>query len=509
MSEAWRYQLAGHEHGPVQFSALVALARSGQLQRNDLVQGPEGGDWICADLIEGLFESVARDGAPRTTPDLQAFRDISEFTIDRNSETAPRPAPPRTIPVPPRQPAPPPTVRPVARPSGGDATDWEAALFDTPPPVAQPAARRPTAADASVVGASGGASRVPTETAGPDAVPVKPGPAILPSDLVARVRLKRAEFLLRVAVALLLLVLVGDLALLWPRRPDAEKLIGHKLGVNDVKFSPDGKTVATASDDASVRLWSSAGQPLRVITGHAKRVTSVAFSPVTAEIASASGDMSIRLWDLATGIEIRAFLGHEQAVSAIAFHPNGAALASVGWDRTLRIWQTQSGELSLSLLTPTVMECVAWSADGRTLATAGIKGHVVLWDAATGQMHRELPGHTDDVKALVYSRDGRLLATAGKDKTIRLQDVHAGQPAGELAEPFQVLDLAFSPDGSRLIVGGFNGEVVIHDVATGKTVRTIEPPSNPLIRALCVDYHPQGGKVAAGGYKALAILWSE
>ena len=122
-------------------------------------------------------------------------------------------------------------------------------------------------------------------------------------------------------------------------------LRGHKKSVYSVAFSRDGKTLASGSDDNTVKLWDAAtGQELRTLGGHSSFVLSVAFSPDGKTLASGSDDNTVKLWDAATGQELRTLGGHSSFVLSVAFSPDGKTLASGSFDKTVKLWDAATGQ---------------------------------------------------------------------------------------------------------------------------------------------------------------------
>ena len=165
-------------------------------------------------------------------------------------------------------------------------------------------------------------------------------------------------------------------------------LTGHKYEVHSVNFSPDGKTLASGSYDATIILWDvGTGHPKKTLTGHTAGVRSVAFSPDGRRLASGGFDETIRFWDVDTGALLRTVPGHIQSVRTVVFSPNGKMLASCGhWDHNISLWDVDTGEF-LSMFTghsDSVVD-LAFSPDGSTLASGSRDGTIRLWDTNTGQ----------------------------------------------------------------------------------------------------------------------------
>ncbi len=160
--------------------------------------------------------------------------------------------------------------------------------------------------------------------------------------------------------------------------------------VESVAFSPDGKTLAAASHDMTVKVWDVATSRRSTLQGHTHAVYSVAFSLDNKTLASSSGDKTVKLWDLATNKERATLQGHTESVMSIAFSPNGKILASAGVDKSVKLWDVATGKELATLQGTEAVWSVAFSPDGKTLASAGgsisnAPGELKLWDVATGK----------------------------------------------------------------------------------------------------------------------------
>jgi hypothetical protein len=199
-------------------------------------------------------------------------------------------------------------------------------------------------------------------------------------------------------------------------------LAGHQ--VESVEYSLDGRRLAAAGKDGTIRLWDiSADREAVTLRGHARTVWRVAYSPDGRTLASAGHDHTVRLWDVATGLPLRILHGHTALVLAVAWSPDGRMVASAGVDRAVRLWDPATGREAGTLLGPlAAVRGVAFSPDGRRIASANDDGTVRLWDPATEQELLTLRGHVGFAFGVVFSPDGRTLASSSFDRMVRLWD---------------------------------------------------------------------------------------
>ena len=196
--------------------------------------------------------------------------------------------------------------------------------------------------------------------------------------------------------------------------------------------------------------------------------------------------------------------GHSKPVTSLAFSPEGKTLASGSVDRSIKLWDVASGRELRSLGGHgSWVISVAFSPDGRTLASGSDDNSIKLWDAASGRELRTLTGHRKNVVSVAYSPDGKILASGSWDKSIKLWDPATGRELRSLTGHGEsVSSVAFSPDGKTLVSGGRS--IKLWSVATGRELRSLR---GRIVGVSSVAFSPDGKTLASGNDDNSIMLW--
>jgi len=238
---------------------------------------------------------------------------------------------------------------------------------------------------------------------------------------------------------------------------------GHADAVRSVAWSPDGRRIASGSNDHTVQVWDAArGGHILTYQGQGADVTAVAWSPDGRRIASGGADGTGQVWDATTGEHhVLTYRIHADAVTAVAWSPDGGRIASAYMDHWVQVWDATTGGHILTYPAATAT-AVAWSPDGGRIAIAGWDQLVMVWDATTGEHVLTYPGHAATVTAVVWSPDGGRIASGSVDKTVQVWNAASGQQVLTYrGHTNEVTAVAWSPDGGRIASGSVDKTVQV------------------------------------------------
>ncbi|MCZ2340583.1 MAG: hypothetical protein LC104_02155 [Bacteroidales bacterium] len=267
------------------------------------------------------------------------------------------------------------------------------------------------------------------------------------------------------------------------------KVLTNVLGaVNDLKFSPDGRTLAVAGGQPSargdLRLFDTKSyQLIRALGGHLDTVSGIDWSPDSSKLLSASFDKTVRLWDVKTGAVLHTYTGHSDVVYAVRFGPRGEWYATASKDRTTRIVDAKTGisQLTFSGNNDEIL-AVAVVPDGSQVVTSGMEPQLSWWNAKTAAREKRQNGHGVAVYELAFNSTGTVLVSAGADRRVNIWNTKTGTVLKPLSAEAVAFAVAVDATGQRVAAGGADGLTRVWDVASGRQLLTLwdGPSESPV-----------------------------
>jgi WD40 repeat protein len=254
-------------------------------------------------------------------------------------------------------------------------------------------------------------------------------------------------------------------------------------------------------------IWDVAkGKPIRQIESWQQYGGNrIAFSP--ADNTLASGSQDIRIWDLATGKELRRIVGHRQGITSLAFSPDGKSLASGGSDQIIRQWDAATGKELRQFKGHQSNVLYLFFPNGKTLLSGSWDNTIRVWDVVRDTERRQFT--VDRVYSVTISRDGKIAATGGYDQTMRLWEVATGKEVRQFrGHRGEVSTIAFSPDGRAVASGGSDTTVLVWDI-TGSSPDGRLPEVNLRDEEREALWTDLAGGDPAKGYRAIWTLIAE
>ena len=288
------------------------------------------------------------------------------------------------------------------------------------------------------------------------------------------------------------------------RVPEGDVAPSDTTAINAIAFSPDGTQLAIATANSITVSDTYTGKELALFSTPLDNTGALAFSPDNRTVASASGDATLHLWDTRTGEHRTHFIGgHPYPVVALAFSPDSNILAT-GSFREIRLWNLTTGQPTQTSVLEghrDMVTTLAFSPDSKILASTSFYGTILLWDVQTGHLRHTLHAHTDSITTLAFSPAGetgvgQTLASGGywsleAKSTIHLWDIHTGHlltTIEEYTDP--VFALAFSPDSGTLASAGWDSTIRLWHPQTSALHGTLAGDTAPVLAlAFLPDSH--------------------
>jgi WD40 repeat protein len=318
------------------------------------------------------------------------------------------------------------------------------------------------------------------------------------------------------------IVLCAALALFCCRAAAQQPLTlsGHAQPLKVVAFSPDGERITSISQDKTLKEWEAAtGRELRslVLKGHTELVTALELSPDQKRVAVGYWLGGLEVYNADSGQRLYLSGVGARWVDDLAFSADGKQLATFNMAGTAQLRDAETGAVTRSVRPEPLYEipqAVAFSPDGSRLAHGGRSGKITILRLAAERAPLSLAGHPAEpptrsggVQCLVFSPDSKRLVSGGVDRIVRVWNSESGQELLALkGHTSEIYAVAVSPDGARIASGGIDQSIRIWDMHTGKELRVL--PGHAGI-VTCLAFSPDGKRLVSGGWDKAVMIWNE
>ncbi len=299
------------------------------------------------------------------------------------------------------------------------------------------------------------------------------------------------------------------------RRSERNRLEGHKISVNSLSFSPDGRTLASGSSDKTIKLWNvDTGKLIHLPNPltHSSYVNCVSFNSDGTILAAGDADNMIKLWNVVTGQEI-CFpnpLTHSSYVNSVSFGPESNILATGSADKTIKLWNVDTGELLHTFKGHKgEVNSVSFSPDEnrKILASVSADGKTKLWNVDTGKLLHTFKGHKGEVNSVSFSHNGEMLVTCSADGKTKLWNLDNHREICTFeGHHGRIESISFSSDSKTLATGGADTTIKLWNVDKKTEVCTLKG-HHSRINSVCFSSNENRNILATCSPDSKIKLW--
>ena len=304
-------------------------------------------------------------------------------------------------------------------------------------------------------------------------------------------------------------------AKVWMARLFLFPLIGHRMQVSCVAYSPDGTKIVTGSQDSTAKVWDAENGKCLFTTmkeKHSLSINSVTFSSNGKYLVTGGFDKTVNIWDAETGEYIRTLEGHTESIKSVTscLGERVDQIASCSFDGTVKIWNIKNGELLLNIEDKgSYFKSVAFRP--RNLDSnfqhivASCSSDLKVWDIRTGLCIQKIKGGNSSVNDIAHGPIGKRMITVSEDNTAKILDTPTGTCLMTLKHKNRVKSVAISPDGTRIVTGTYEGLAKIWDVNGGRILYTLRG-HHSIVNG--VAYSPDGNQIITGSQDSMVKIWN-